>query len=209
MAKKQSKKAKPPKKKPRQAEGMAKSGRLTAAVIATHFEVTPYTVRGWFARGCPWNTFKAIATWRANNIRSEHASPDKRPGGGPNGKGPHQPTLAEKRLASDIRRIDADIRHKELRNEKEAGDLISLATAMREGAELVARLVDRLGSFPDEMENCFPSETRAMNKSDFAEKIRMLRLEISRWDLLGTAADDIILAVAKRIEAERARDQAG
>jgi hypothetical protein len=37
----------------------------------------------------------------------------------------------------------------------------------------------------------------------------MLRLEISRWDLLGTAADDIILAVAKRIEAERARDQAG
>jgi hypothetical protein len=61
LAKKQSKKAKPPKKKPRQAEGMAKSGRLTAAVIATHFEVTPYTVRGWFARGCPWNTFKAIA----------------------------------------------------------------------------------------------------------------------------------------------------
>jgi phage terminase Nu1 subunit (DNA packaging protein) len=132
-----------------------------------------------------------------------------RKGAPPNGPIDAELTLAQKRVMADTRKIEAEVQYKEMRNAERRGDMISLTAVQREGAELVARIKERLLAAPDEFENRFPSEVRAQCKADFSEFIRQLLLEVSRWTIGGETVDDIILAVARRIEAERARHQAG
>ena len=206
MAKKKTEKpAKPKKPRPRQ-QKKPPAAPLYAGTIAKAI-----TVYGWFSRGCPRSTVEEVTAWRAANIRQEHVRNDKKVAEGrpPNGPIDAELTLAQKRVMADTRKIEAEVQYKEMRNAERRGDMISLTAVQREGAELVARIKERLLAAPDEFENRFPSEVRAQCKADFSEFIRQLLLEVSRWTIGGETVDDIILAVARRIEAERARHQAG
>lgn len=178
---------------------------LSASIVAKHFAVNRRTITEWFDRGCPRTSFKEIAQWRAANLRSGRQPLDHRNG---NGKADNQPlplTLQELRLKSETQKIDSDVELRLLRIAEKKKDLISKTDAQRELSELLVRIKERLLAAPDEFQNRFPEPVRSQCKGDFQEFMRQLLLEISRWQLGGEDADDIIIAAARRIEAERGR----
>lgn len=180
---------------------------LAAAVIATHLNISPGTVYGWFSRGCPRTTLAEVEAWRAANIRQEHARPGKRI---PDPKsGAAQPdvalTITQKRMLADTRKINADVVYKRLRNAEKRKDMVSLIAVEREVAELVVRIKERLLAAPSEFENSFPAEVRAQCKADFEEHIRLVLLEMSRWTIAGETCENMIVTMAERITTERAR----
>lgn len=173
---------------------------LTAATIAKHFNVNRSTVSGWIHKGCPTTTLKAVAEWRAAHLRSERQPVDQRGGEG----GPGRLTLNDRRVKADTRKILSDVALRELRLAEKRGDLVSRKEANRELAEYFVRVKERLLAAPDEFETRFPAEVRIQCKADFKEFIRQLLLELSRWQLLGKSAEDIILAAAAAIQLARA-----
>jgi hypothetical protein len=194
-----------PKKKPKR-KNRAQVAPLTAAAIATHLKISPGTVYGWFGRGCPRTTIAAVETWRAANIRTEHARPEKRAADSATGAPINLPlTITQKRMLADTRKINADVVYKRLRNAEKRKDMVSLLAVEREVAELVVRIKERLLAAPSEFENSFPAEVRSQCKADFEEHIRLLLLEMARWTIAGETCEDMIVAVATRIVTERAR----
>jgi phage terminase Nu1 subunit (DNA packaging protein) len=170
---------------------------LTQAKIANHFRVHTRTVATWIGRGCPQTSIKAVSKWRRENMRTERQPPGQR------GDGPS--TLTEERLKADTLKIMADVDLRELRLAEKRGDLVSHTEAKHELAKLLIRIKERLLAAPDEFQTRFPGPERLQCKADFDQFIRQLLLEISRWDILGAGADDMIVAEAVRIIADRSK----
>jgi hypothetical protein len=176
---------------------------ISAIIAARHFGVHRRTIAEWFDRGCPRTSIKAIAQWRAANLRNERQPLDQRDANGQAGdqQGPRPLTLQELRLKADTRKINSDVELRRLRIAEKQKDLVSLSDAQRELSELLIRIKERLLAAPDEFETRFPLEVRAQCKADFQEFTRQLLLEISRWKLGAAEEEEIILAAAEVIKA--------
>lgn len=153
-------------------------------------------------------SFAEVAAWRTANLRADRMVPDRR-GEPAAAAAPKGPTLTEIRMQADTEKINVDVELKKLQLAMKRGDLVSREEIRRNEAELLSRIKERLLAFPEEFETRFPAEVRAQCKEDFEQAIRHLLVEMSRWQLLDKdTADDIIVLVAEKILAARARTAA-
>lgn len=193
--------------------------------LARSLGVNRVTLYQWFNKGCPRDSVESVAAWRLQNVRSDRLEHTKRAEieemltaktqddvlAPDSPDTPTEPvkrvrrklTLADRRLKADTAKIRAEVAYKRMRNQEKRRDLVSLASVNREAAELAIRIKERLTAAPDEFETRFPAETRAANKADFEDFVRILLLEISTWRVLDTGMDERIVAAAAAIEAAR------
>lgn len=182
---------------------------LTVAEVARRLDVNRRTVQDWRNKGCPLTSIEAVIAWRGENLQTEHTPLDRK--GGPIGgevshdgvavsdDGDRPMSLSQKRLLADTRKIIEDTKLKKLAYRVKSGDLLVRTAAEREVASLVLRVKERLLAVPDEFENRFPIEVRASCKADLAEAMRLVLVELSRFEVLGKTTDEIIVAEARRI----------
>lgn len=182
------------------------AARITTALIANSLGVHARTVEGWVSKGCPKTTLDEVIQWRAGNMRADRQPMDQR-AAAPGGEAPGH-TLQEKRLLADTAKIEAEVSLKNLRLQERMQNLVSRSAVLREVSELVVRVKERILAAPDEFETRFPAEVRAQCKADFEEFVRQLLWELSTWEILGESTDDLVIAAAESIKAQRERDAA-
>jgi hypothetical protein len=90
-----------------------------------------------------------------------------------------------------------------LRNRERRQTLIDRKDVEREVSALLIRIKERLLVVPDEFETRFPLEVRQQCKADLTEFMRQLLLEMSRWKIMDESTDDLLIAAAARLLAER------
>jgi hypothetical protein len=179
-----------------------KSASVSATEIARRLAVDRRTVTDWIkTKGCPTSSLDAVIQWRATNLRAERQPVHRRPVACGDSSG--GTSLRDRRLLADIEKIEAEVRLKNLRFQERTQNLVSKVAVLREVAEMVVRLKERILAAPDEFETRFPVEVRAQCKADFEEFVRQLLWELSQWEILGTTTDDMVVAAAAVIVARR------
>jgi hypothetical protein len=201
----------PRRKRPLGGDRLAARSKKTAGVspteIAKRLSVDRRTVTDWIkTKGCPTTSLDAVIQWRASNLRPKRHSIRQRPHSG--GDGSDGVSLQDLRLMADTAKIEVEVQLKNLRLQERMQNLVSKTAVLREVAELVVRVKERILAAPDEFETRFPAEVRSQCKSDFDEFVRQLMRELSQWEILSTTTDDIVVTAAADIVARRRADAA-
>lgn len=182
---------------------------MTLEDMAIALKLHRRTVHDYVKRGCPRGPIAAIRKWQRENLRMERMDDEHRAGmddGADPDRSlqPPRENLIQRRARVEIRSKRADVIFKELRNAREAKDMVSRTVVRRQVAAMYVRLKERFMAMPDDLETSFPSEVRTQVKLDFEDQIRQVFLETSQWSLLlGATIDDLIVAESERIIVER------
>jgi len=170
------------------------------SAVAKAVGVNRRTVAEWRDKGCPLTTLNAVIQWRNENLRSDRQPIEQRDGGASS-----MTRLHEAQVQANIRKIKGDTRLRHQRLLKETNKLVERVSVVREVAELVVRVKERILALPEELENRFAPEVRLQLKEDVDEFARQLLFEMATYEILGDPTDDLILASADLIRAKRER----
>lgn len=99
-----------------------------------------------------------------------------------------QPTdvrqLGEQRLRAEVAKLLEDARGKKLRNDLFAGRLVERDQAERNAAEMCLRIKQRLEALSGELRMLFPRELQVKICGEIDEKIRLVLIEMSNWEIV-------------------------
>ncbi len=151
---------------------MSEQVELSHAALGRALGISERETGKYRRQGMP-GTIEGAKAWRAENVKPR-----------PGARSGDDQSLTAQKLAAEIANLKQQETFRRLKNQAARGKLVDRTEALRAVGELCARIKTRLECLPDEFEMRFPAETRAENKADFAEAIRLLLKEMATWEVL-------------------------